>query len=330
VTDHRAWPTGEHLPTDHPGADPTGATGRHAAPPGLDAERVADIVAEEAAALVRDAPPADPGTGRHRTVKITPPSEPAPAPDGEDEPPISIADTVREQLGGVRGLVESSLPVLVFIVVNLMTTLKPALWAAVGSAVLVALYRLIRRDSIRHAVNGLLAVGVAAFIAARTGRAADFYIINILRNSAGMLLFGVSVLVRRPLVGYVWRFVAEIPTDWRERPALVRAFSLSSLVWAAMFAIRAGVQIPLWIQNNADALGVVSILLGWPLFGAALGLTVWAGRRAMLADEGARDEGARDEGARDEGARDEGARDEGAPVEGAKPGAAGGESSKRR
>lgn len=214
--------------------------------------------------------------------------EPGAPNDTGAEPPIAIADAVREQLGGVRGMVESSLPLLVFVVVNIATTLKPALWAAVGSAVLVALYRLIRRDSIRHAVNGLLAVGIAAFIAARTGRAADFYIVNILRNTGGALLFGVSVLVRRPLVGYVWRFVAEIPPDWRERPALVRTFSLVSLVWAAMFAIRAAVQIPLWIQNNADALGVVSVVLGWPLFGSALAVTIWAGRRSILVDDATR------------------------------------------
>lgn len=198
--------------------------------------------------------------------------------------PLSVADAVREQLGGLRGMVESSLPVLVFIVANMATSLKPALWAAVGSAVLVAAYRLVRRDSIRHSVNGLFAVGVAAFIAARTGEAADFYIVNILRNSAGALAFGGSVLIRRPLVGYVWRFIAEIPPDWRERRSVVRAFSLLSLVWAGMFVIRAGIQIPLWLAHNADALGIVSLALGWPMFGACLALTVWHGRRAVAAD----------------------------------------------
>jgi hypothetical protein len=233
VTEHRAWPTGEH-PHSDPLEEPDAVRG-----------------------------------GRHSAH-----------PD-EEEPPLSVADAVREQLGGLRGMVESSLPVLVFVIVNLATSLKPALWAAIASAVLVAAYRLVRRDSIRHAVNGLLAVGIAAFIASRTGRAADFYIINILRNAAGMLIFLVSAAIRRPLVGYAWRFIAEIPADWRERPRLVRTFTLLSLVWAVMFAIRAAVQIPLWIQNDADALGVVSIVLGWPLFGAALAATVYFGRRAV-------------------------------------------------
>jgi hypothetical protein len=284
VTEHRAWPTGEHPHSDplaEQGAAPGGRHPLHREEEEWSA-RAADIIAEEAAELVLEAPPEDPRAGRHRLgVKITEPPERASAEAPAEEPPLSVADAVREQLGGIRGLVESSLPVLVFVIVNIATDLEPALWAAIGSAVLVATFRLVRRDSIRHAVNGLLAVGIAAFIASRTGRAADFYIINILRNTAGALVFLVSAAIRRPLVGYAWRFIAEIPADWRERPRLVRTFSLLSLVWAGMFAIRAAVQIPLWIQNNADALGIVSILLGWPLFGSALALTVWFGRRAV-------------------------------------------------
>lgn len=276
MTDPRAWPSGEHLQND-PAAGAEESYGRHAAPT---PERVADIVAEETADWIREIPPAEPAP----KLRITEPPPREAAAEAGEEPPISIADTVREQLGGIRGLVESSLPLLVFVIVNIATSLKPALWAAVGSAVLVAGYRLLRKEPIRHAVNGLMAVGVAAIIAARTGRAADFYIINILRNSAGALLFGVSVLIRRPLVGYAWRFIEQIPADWRERPRLLRAFSLASVVWTAMFAIRAAVQVPLWIQNNADALGVVSIVLGWPLFGAALAFSVWLGRRALAAE----------------------------------------------
>ncbi|SHM47452.1 DUF3159 domain-containing protein [Cryptosporangium aurantiacum] len=285
--------------------------------------RVADILADEAAHLVADLPPGDPvghgGHGRHaaperaqvsdsavvpggggdpapvtpadggspRRVRITPPEAQAEvsADDGEkDDEPISIADAVREQLGGLRGLVESSLPVLVFIVVNMTTSLKPALWAAVGSAALIAAYRLIRRDSVRHALNGLFAVGIAAFIAARTGQAEDFYLLNIARNSGGALLCAGSVLFRRPVIGYAWRFIAEIPPAWRESKGLMRAFSLISLVWALMFAIRAGVQIWLWSQSNADALGWASLAMGWPMFGACLVFTIWYGRRAIAAD----------------------------------------------
>ncbi|GAA0261048.1 DUF3159 domain-containing protein [Cryptosporangium japonicum] len=283
MTDHRARPTGDR--TDQS----SGAEQRRyvdAEPRRVDdeqlADRVADVMADEAVRLITDVPPGDPAP--RRRVVITPPEAPAEAvadDDAKDDEPISIADQVREQLGGLRGLVESSLPVLVFVLVNMATSLKPALWAAVGSAALIAAYRLIRKDSVRHALNGLFAVGIAAFIAARTGQAEDFYLLNIARNSGGALLCAGSVLVRRPVIGYAWRFISEIPPAWRESKPLVRAFSLISLVWALMFAIRAGVQIYLWSQHNADALGWASLAMGWPMFGACLLFTVWYGRKAI-------------------------------------------------
>jgi hypothetical protein len=211
--------------------------------------------------------------------------EPAAAVEEPEEPEPTVAEMVREQLGGVRGLVESSLPLLVFILVNMATDLKPALWASVGSAVAIAGYRLIRRDSVRHALNGLAAVAIAAYIASRTGRAEDFYLVNIARNTACMLAFLISIVIRRPLVGYAWRFLSPLPDDWRSRPRLFRAFTLLSLVWGVSFAVRAGVQFVLWLAHNADALGVMSLVLGWPVFGGALALTIWYGRRALRADE---------------------------------------------
>ena len=53
---------------------------------------------------------------------------------GEEELP-SFSVQVASQLGGVRGIAESSIPVIVFVVVNLIASLQPALIAAVGVAV---------------------------------------------------------------------------------------------------------------------------------------------------------------------------------------------------
>jgi hypothetical protein len=66
---------------------------------------------------------------------------------------------------------------------------------------------------------------------------------------------------------------------------IVRAFTLLSVVWGFSFLVRAGVQFALWLAGNADALGVMSLVLGWPVFGGALALTVWYGRKALAADD---------------------------------------------
>ena len=90
---------------------------------------------------------------------------------------------VLDQLGGWRGMVDASLPTIAFIVANGIGGLTVGIWAAVVAAVLVFLLRLVRRESIQQAISGLFAVGVAVFIAARSGEARDFFVLGIMRNA---------------------------------------------------------------------------------------------------------------------------------------------------
>jgi hypothetical protein len=175
---------------------------------------------------------------------------------------------------------------VVFVVVNLLTQLRPALWAAIGTAALIAVTRLSRRESVRHAVNGLLGVGIAAMLAARTGRAEDFYLPGILMNFLYGVGFAVSVALRRPLVGYAWTLVTGDHPDWRRHPRLVRVFGMLSLLWTGVFVLRGAVQLVLYILRQPHALGLVRIA-GIGLYAAALAVTVWYGRRALRSAESA-------------------------------------------
>src|SRR5690348_559957 len=93
--------------------------------------------------------------------------------DGTDEeeplPPFSVQ--MAQQLGGVRGLVESSIPITLFIVVNFLGdhfkwwSLRTSLIVAVGAALSMAVYRLTRRESVRHALNGVFGIAIGAYIA---------------------------------------------------------------------------------------------------------------------------------------------------------------------
>ena len=202
----------------------------------------------------------------------------------EREP--TIAEAVREQIGGPRGLIESAIPVSVFIVANIITELRPAIWAAVIAAVLIAAVRLVRRDSIRHAVNGLFGVGIAAFFAARSGRAEDFYLPGIIFSYAEGLAFAFSALIRRPIVGYAWALLTGAHPDWREHPKLVRAYGLITLVWTAAFWTNSTIQLALYYAENADALGVAR-LAGRSFYVGAFAFTIWYGRRAARAEAAA-------------------------------------------
>ncbi len=115
---------------------------------------------------------------------------------------------VLEQLGGWRGMVDATLPTVAFIVANAIGGLRTGVWFAVGAAVLVLLFRLVRRESVQQAFSGLFGVVIAVAIAAASGQARNYFVPGIIRNAViGVVLLG-SVPLRWPLVGVVAEFLA--------------------------------------------------------------------------------------------------------------------------
>lgn len=209
----------------------------------------------------------------------TPPVTPA-----EPERLPTISEQVSAQLGGWRGLIESSIPVIVFVTVNVAAGLRPALFSAVGVAVALAVWRLVQRRSIQQAVNGLVGVGIGAVFALRSGEARDFYLPGILYGLGYSAVLLGSIAVRRPLVGWVWSVLADRGSQqWRHNPRLMRTFVWLTALWAATWIAKVGVQAGLYLADEETALGVARIVLGYPPYLLLLGITVWTVRRVSRA-----------------------------------------------
>jgi hypothetical protein len=209
----------------------------------------------------------------------------APPPEHEagDGRPEREFPTLMTQMGGVPGIVASTIPVLVFVVVNVLVGLQPALIAAVASGVAVAIWRIVRKQALQPAVSGLLGVGVAAFIAYRTGEARGFYLPGLLLSAVCGVAFLVSVVVRWPLAGVIWHGINGEGHGWRSDRRLLRAYTFASLLWTAVFASRVVVQGWLYNADEETWLGIARLAMGYPLVGVALLGTVWAVRRARRA-----------------------------------------------
>ncbi|MCW2609188.1 MAG: hypothetical protein JWM15_434 [Cryptosporangiaceae bacterium] len=190
---------------------------------------------------------------------------------------------VLSQIGGWRGMAESAVPVLVFIVANMLTGLRPAIWCSVGAALAIAAWRLVRKQSPRQALNGLFGIAIAAFLAARTGRAEAFYLPGILLGLVYAVVFAGSTLVRWPLVGVAWGFLTGAGTGWRRDRRLLRLFTWLTVLWAVVWAARIGVQAGMYLAGaSATALGVARLALGYPPLIALLAVTIWVVRRQHL------------------------------------------------
>jgi hypothetical protein len=84
-------------------------------------------------------------------------------------------DKVVNALGGKKGLIDSGVPAIVFLIVfNFTKEVSTATWSALSLSVVLAIFRLIKKDTIQHSVSGVIGVLICAYFANRSGNAEDF------------------------------------------------------------------------------------------------------------------------------------------------------------
>lgn len=193
------------------------------------------------------------------------------------------ATAVLEQMGGIKGLIYSSLPVVVFVPVSTAFGLVPAIIAALGVAAAILVWRLIRRESVQPAISGFIGVGISALIAYIVGASKGYFLLGIWMSLFWAVVFGLSILIRRPVVGYIWGWVNSHDRDWRGVRRAVVAFDLATFVWVLVFTSRFVVQQHLYEADQTGWLGVARIAMGWPLTAVAALITYLAIRAAQKA-----------------------------------------------
>ena len=178
---------------------------------------------------------------------------------------FSAADAV----GGVRGVVESVAPGLLFVVVFIASgqRLAPALIAASAAAVVAVIVRLVQRTPVdpgvlraarrRHrrdlglAVRGRVRLLRVRAVGQRRLPRRD----AACRSSSGWPLVGLVMGLFRPggpaASGGSWAAAVA----WRADPALRRRYALATWPWVAMFALRLVVQVPLYLGRPGRVAG---------------------------------------------------------------------------
>ena len=183
-------------------------------------------------------------------------------------------DKVVSALGGKRGLIDSGLPALIFLLVFNISSqnLNASLWAALSLSIILTLIRLIKRQTLQHAFSGLVGVAICALISGRSGSAADFYLPGLYINAGYGFLYAFTNLIRWPILGIMLGPILGENFSWRKDPARLKAYIQAGWLWVGMFAIRLIVQYPLYKSGNVNALGTARLVMGYPLFIA----TAWA------------------------------------------------------
>lgn len=213
-----------------------------------------------------------------------PDTDPDPAGIGEQNSPTGtqaapryryVEEYVRHQLsqtlGGLRGMLEGAAPFVIFTAAWMLTErLYLSLACALVSALILAAIRLVQRQSLRYVAQAVVPTGIAAIVAAKTGRAEDAFLPGILYNGALAAVSAFTIAIRKPLVGFILGAAMADPLGWTTDRGLVRMMSKLTAVLAVPYVLRFVIQLPIYLAGQVVVLGVAKVVLGWPLLLLAL------------------------------------------------------------
>ena len=178
------------------------------------------------------------------------------------------AKSLLASVGGVQGLVETTLPGFLYVLTFTITRDAVIAASVVGFAVLALTIRhFVLKRPWTQLVGSLVGVGLAIWLTLRPGgQAGDFYLKDFWINAAYGSVLLLSVIVRFPLIGLLMGFLTNQGISWRKDRRKVRFFDLVTLLWVGLFATRLIVEVPLYLAGDVVTLGFVKIVLGLPFY----------------------------------------------------------------
>lgn len=180
-----------------------------------------------------------------------------------------------EAFGGVRGMVETVLPGLLF--VTIFTINKDLHWSAIAAlavSVVLVVVRLVMKDTVKHAFSGVFGVAFGVVFAMFTGNAKDFYLPGMLYTLGLALAYIITTLAGVPLIGLILGPVFKENLSWRTRnPGRKTAYAKASWAWGLILLAKCAILFPLYWWADTAQLGWVLVALKIPPFLLAVWLT---------------------------------------------------------
>jgi hypothetical protein len=212
------------------------------------------------------ASPENAGSAQHTSA--------GPEPAGDEARAVTEA-ALFEAFGGVRGMVETTVPGLVFVTIYTVNhDIKSAGIAALALSVLLGVARLAQRDTLKHAFSGIFGVAFGAVFAMMSGNAKNFYLPGMLYTLGLAVAYLVSAAAGFPLLGLILGPIFKENLSWRKRnPGRLRAYTKASWAWGLILLAKSAVLFPLYWWGNATQLGWVKVALGIPPFLLSVYLT---------------------------------------------------------
>ncbi len=175
-----------------------------------------------------------------------------------------LLDEFRAVFAGRNSFLDAILPPIFFLLVNGLAGFQAAMWSALGLAVVFAVVRIIRKQSLLYALAGVGSVAVAIGIVWILGKSEGFFLPGLISGSMTLLLTIVSLVIRRPMVAWTSFIARRWPWDWYWHPQVRPAYSETTFGWAVFFAARLFLQYSVYQSEDVTLLAATNLITGWP------------------------------------------------------------------
>lgn len=180
-----------------------------------------------------------------------------------------------EAFGGVRGMVETVVPGLLFVTIfTINKDLHMSAIAALAVSLVLVVVRLVMKGTVKHAFSGVFGVAFGVVFAMMTGNAKDFYLPGMLYTLGLALAYIVTTLCGVPLIGLILGPVFKENLSWRTRnPGRKKAYAKASWAWGLILLAKCAILFPMYWWADTTKFGWVLIALKIPPFLLAVWLT---------------------------------------------------------
>lgn len=167
-------------------------------------------------------------------------------------------------LGGPGHILDGAAPAIGFLIGYATVNAKIGVLIALGVAGLVAIYRLLRGDSVKVVSISLAVVVVFSLFVGITGEGRGFYLPDLLICGIGTAAFGLTLVTGRPLSHWICRRIGLEPADAADPAERLRLHRRVTFAWFAFWALHLVIMVPLYAANKVVVLGTVALVLGKP------------------------------------------------------------------
>lgn len=198
-----------------------------------------------------------------------------PTADQESDSKAVTEAALFEAFGGVRGLVETVVPGLLFVTIfTINKDLHMSAIAALAVSLVLVVVRLVMKGTVKHAFSGVFGVAFGVVFAMMTGNAKDFYLPGMLYTLGTAVAYIVTTLCGVPLIGLILGPVFKENLSWRTRnPGRKKAYAKASWAWGLILLAKCAILFPMYWWADTTKFGWVLIALKIPPFLLAVWLT---------------------------------------------------------